>query len=329
MVNVRPIQPFHINMAALEHNSQSVCTHRGDFPLQMVDGSVYYTPMYYNPSASECLLSPDSICTTSNGIFTRRVQTGDTMGNVGVIQFLHPDDTVGISLQLHRRDGLYYTKSSSVAVNHSAHLSQRDDSTVSPSPKSDDAPSLLPPSRVPPFSVPTPKTVSDGLSLRQCQQLEFDLWQARLGHCNEWQLQVLPQAADGTPDKFYPHAFASYDWYNEARICKQPPLKGCHPSSARDKAQRFYMDFGFLRALTLDYTLPDPKRDRVITSFDGYNSYLLVVDDYTKYVWVFLCKSKEPPIQVAEVFLKANGSAALEATFAVTKVANSLIPNSL
>jgi hypothetical protein len=226
-------------------------------------------------------------------------------------------------------DGLYYTKSSSVAVNHSAHLSQRDDSTVSPSPKSDDAPSLLPPSRVPPFSVPTPKTVSDGLSLRQCQQLEFDLWQARLGHCNEWQLQVLPQAADGTPDKFYPHAFASYDWYNEARICKQPPLKGCHPSSARDKAQRFYMDFGFLRASTLDYTLPDPKRDRVITSFDGYNSYLLVVDDYTKYVWVFLCKSKEPPIQVAEVFLKANGSAALEATFAVTKVANSLIPNSL
>jgi hypothetical protein len=89
------------------------------------------------------------------------------------------------------------------------------------------------------------------------------------------------------------------------------------------------MDFGFLRASTLDYTLPDPKRDRVITSFDGYNSYLLVVDDYTKYVWVFLCKSKEPPIQVAEVFLKANGSAALEATFAVTKVANSLIPNSL
>jgi hypothetical protein len=309
LVNVRPIQPFHINMAAIDKNSSSICTHCGDFPLPMLDGSVFYTPMYYNPSASECLLSPDSICSTSKGVFPRWIQTGNTTGNVGSIQFLHPDDTVGISLSLQRKEGLYYTCAHTVAVTsaYSAHRSHIQDDTDA-QPQSCDAPTTLPPPRTPPLSIPTPKTVdSTGLSLRQRQQLEFDLWQARLGHCNEWQLQVLPQAVDGTPDKFYPHPFASYDWYNSARIRKQPAPKGRHPSRAKAKQQRFFMDFGFLRASTSDYTRPDPKRDRVITSFDGYNSYLLVVDEFTKYVWVFLCKSKDPPIATVEWFLKANG----------------------
>jgi hypothetical protein len=36
--------------------------------------------------------------------------------------------------------------------------------------------------------------------------------------------------------------------------------------------------------------------DRVVTSIDGFNSYLLVVDKFSRYMWIFLCKSKEPPI---------------------------------
>lgn len=48
-------------------------------------------------------------------------------------------------------------------------------------------------------------------------QLEADLWQARLGHCREWQLKVIPQAVDGTPSQFIPHPFSSYDC---ARIWK-------------------------------------------------------------------------------------------------------------
>lgn len=35
------------------------------------------------------------------------------------------------------------------------------------------------------------------------QQLEADLWQARLGHCGEWQLKVLPHAVDCTPSNLH------------------------------------------------------------------------------------------------------------------------------
>jgi hypothetical protein len=68
------------------------------------------------------------------------------------------------------------------------------------------------------------------------------------------------------------------------------------------------MDFGFLRASTLDYSRPDKNIDRVISSFDGYNSYLLVVDEFTKYIWVFLCVSKDPPLELINLHLDQFGS---------------------
>jgi hypothetical protein len=67
------------------------------------------------------------------------------------------------------------------------------------------------------------------------------------------------------------------------------------------------MDFGFLRASTFDYSRPDKSQDQVVTSFDGFNSYLLVVDKATKYTWVYLCKSKEPPIHVINLHLDQFG----------------------
>jgi hypothetical protein len=118
---------------------------------------------------------------------------------------------------------------------------------------------------------------------------------------------MIPQAVNGTPSQFNPHPFSTYDHYNRARIRKIPATKGKHPSRATDKQQRFYMDFGFLRASKLDYSRPGDPEDRVIFSFDGYNSYLLIVDEYTKFIWVFLCSSKEPPLELVHLHLDIFG----------------------
>jgi hypothetical protein len=139
-------------------------------------------------------------------------------------------------------------------------------------------------------------------------QIEADLWQARLGHCSDWQLKVIPLSADGLPPKFQPHPFAFYDHYQQARVRKRPATKGKHPSRALTKSQRWYMDFGFMRSSQFDYSRPDKKDDRVVTSFDGYNSYLLVVDEYTKMTWVYLCVSKEPPLELIGLHLDQFGA---------------------
>ena len=67
------------------------------------------------------------------------------------------------------------------------------------------------------------------------------------------------------------------------------------------------MDFGFLRSSQFDYSRPDKKNDRVIQSFDGFTSYLAIVDEQSRYTWTFLCKNKEPPIHILNAFLDRFG----------------------
>ena len=42
-------------------------------------------------------------------------------------------------------------------------------------------------------------------------------------------------------------------------------------------------------------------------SCDSYDSYLLIVDEASQYVWEFLTESKEPPTETATAFLRQHG----------------------
>ncbi len=58
---------------------------------------------------------------------------------------------------------------------------------------------------------------------------------------------------------------------------------------------------------TSDNSQPDVTRDRVITSYDGYSSYLLIVDEKSSKAWVILTRTKEPPIEIVCLFLQSFG----------------------
>jgi len=40
-----------------------------------------------------------------------------------------------------------------------------------------------------------------------------------------------------------------------------------------------------------------------VSSYDGFTSYLLVVDEASRFVWVFLTAKKSPPIDIIKEFL--------------------------
>jgi hypothetical protein len=126
------------------------------------------------------------------------------------------------------------------------------------------------------------------------------------GGCNETQLDQLPYNAVGIPSKFEWHPFRFIDFKEQARIRKQPA--GRDPNKVSKRGQRFYMDFGFIRASNEDFSRPNVKTDRVIESFDGYNSYLLIVDEVSKYLWIFLTASKEPPVEITMHFMREFGN---------------------
>ena len=67
------------------------------------------------------------------------------------------------------------------------------------------------------------------------------------------------------------------------------------------------MDFGFMWASSSNYRKLNPKTDQVVRSWDVYSSYLLIVDEASRFMWVFLTKSKDPPLDIVDSFLKKFG----------------------
>jgi hypothetical protein len=74
-----------------------------------------------------------------------------------------------------------------------------------------------------------------------------------------------------------------------------------------ERRRRFYMDFGFMRALTSGYSCRNKSKDCVVVSYDSYTSYLLIVDEASWYIWVFLTHSKSPPLDIFFEFLCQHG----------------------
>jgi hypothetical protein len=62
-----------------------------------------------------------------------------------------------------------------------------------------------------------------------------------------------------------------------------------------------------MRSSTSDYARPNKGTDRVVSSYNGYTSYLLIIDEASRYAWVFLTTSKDPPIDIICAFLLLHG----------------------
>jgi hypothetical protein len=67
------------------------------------------------------------------------------------------------------------------------------------------------------------------------------------------------------------------------------------------------MDYGFMRASSSDFSKTSRSKDRVVYSYDGYTSYLLIVDEASRYIWVFPTSSKDPPLDLVSTFLRVHG----------------------
>ncbi len=96
-----------------------------------------------------------------------------------------------------------------------------------------------------------------------------ELWAACLGHCEEWQLEALPDHANGLPPKFNLHPLQFVDHKIQARLRKQPANKTASKSGC--PGQRYFCDFGFLRSSTSDYSCPNLATNRIVHSVYGFN----------------------------------------------------------
>ena len=70
-----------------------------------------------------------------------------------------------------------------------------------------------------------------------------------------------------------------------------------HKNEATAPFQRLHMDFGFVKCKS------PVGSGKLVLSRQGFGSYLLIVDEYTRYMWTFPTKTKESPVQIVDQFL--------------------------
>jgi hypothetical protein len=292
LVDVETIPPLPISVATktAKFSLDSCCTKKGLLPLTLDDGSIYYEPCYYCKNATETIISPNAILQASDTLVHWH-QEGHKHGGPGKIRFASNGGLYAITLSLKKRDGLYYCPT--------------DVFTVAKDPTCHGVPSI---NRIAAPSVPVPpndKGRKRYYPVHWDRVTESETWMLRLGFPGEDQLDLLPGNVTGIPPGFQYHPFRFINWKEETHIQKQAAQRSAERTT--EAKRRYYMDFGFMRASTSDFSRPNKKTDRVVSSYDGFSSYLLIVDEATRFIWVFLTKSKTPPLDILDSFFTRFG----------------------
>jgi hypothetical protein len=289
--DVVAIPPMPISVALQgETTVNDCCTAHGKIPLQLDDSLIYWQDCYYSKNAVETIISPQAIVDSSD-VFQSWHQSSYRSGNPtpGRIRFDSHDGLCGMSMTLVHHEGLHYCPTDVYTLDH--------------------MPATW-------FSLAVRRValnignapIKKGLARSQfipttkAKQVESEVWLLRLGSPGVHQLNLFPGCITRIPSTFHHHPFHYVDHKEQASIKKRP----AQPSLIRTSECKccFYMNFGFMRASTTDYAQPNKSSERVMSSYDGYTLYLLIIDEASRYAWVFLTKSKDPPLDIVRAFLR-------------------------
>ena len=112
------------------------------------------------------------------------------------------------------------------------------------------------------------------------------------------------KCVDGIPDlNPLHHQFHKCEACMRGKVTSAPKHKQTNITTTQ-RGQLFHMDFGFGRGSAYK---EKNNKGKIVTSRDSYNSYLIIVDAYTRYTWIFLSATKQPHLQIVEEFLQKFG----------------------
>jgi dUTP pyrophosphatase len=257
-------KPIPIN-GIEKDNVALTATGMGYLPLVFDDGEVLYVTCLYSEHAEGTILSPTAVAKQYHRFYHAWTIYADVGNNTGYLQFLHHDGLNHAKLPMYCEDGLWF------------HYIDTD---------------------VKEEICPTIRKLST--------RSEFKLWHNRMGHPNSTVLCKMHKYARGiptlkTPD-FYKCKSCSYCKIKKDSSTKTRATLSTVPTPVEKfhVGQHLHMDFGFLRGSAF---AQKDKEGRTITSIDGFRSYLVIVDRATRYKWLFLTKTKHPPLDEVRTIL--------------------------
>ena len=265
-----------------------VCTGLGYIPWQDDNGDTVFVKCYYSEHAAETIVSPNDIVTNQIHDFISWGQYSNIDTGIGRIEFHRRNQTSPLVYTLTSNNGLWY-------------YNNQNDNT--------DYPTWV--SRC---------LHGKPVIRRLSKAAEYHLYHFRYGCAGERDLSSVHHHVDNQP-KLYKHAFFKCETCCRTSGEYQMPDKEDNPNVPADvidwlydvvdqkedtslPGQHFGVDFGFMKGS--GYCKKD-EEGRTITSIDGFRSYLLIIDHKTRYTWIFLTKTKQPPVKIFDQFLKEHG----------------------
>jgi hypothetical protein len=283
--------PIPITTYSEDKTEEASCVAIGTGIIKIVanDNTVSEWTMLHTPGSTGTILSPDRYMHDHSEI--SEFNHNGRKDSHGKISFRDAQNRVITEIDMRRRkDGLWFTTNPILLPNAQA-----------------PEPSKETPARP---SINSARTATWTTPLSKALQ-HLELWHQRLGHAAPRTLKRTQQVVDGIPN--LPDAYPLFC----CPFCDKAKLRKNHGGKKSTKeafvpGTAFHMDLGFIRGpKNLQDVLQDgavPK-ETVLKSHDGFSSYLLIIDAATRYIWVFLLKSKDPPIAIIDQFLTKHGTA--------------------
>ena len=239
----------------------------GYLKLTCHDDTYIWVKTYFCHEVDETIVSPTDITLSKQNQFVAWEKYCHVVDGKGRLTFYTSSGLGQATIPMVMRNGLWYTTQQVDQLHHTPN-------------------SVLPTIR------------------KMSARAEYELWHQRLGHAGERAMTEIHKCVDGIPNLHsHKHNFHKCECCMRGKV-KAAPKKKSTSITTTARGQMFHMDFGFVRGSDYKHT---NEKGKIVTSRDGYNSYLIIVDAYTRYTWIFLSASKQPPLTIVRQFLQRYG----------------------
>ena len=276
LYNYKTIQPYPIGGVKAD-NVAITCTGQGYLPWSTREGNVLMIKTMYCEEVDGTIISPTTVVEQYNNLFQGFTIEANCDDGTGQLKFLNRDGVNHNTIAMHMDNGLWF--------HHYQHTEKNN---------------------------PRIKRLNDACF--------SNLWHGRLAHVGNNVTHNIHHHVKGIdrpikqnmfhkcgsclPNKMSKHPHEHNNKHHTKMIMIKLPDDSPDNTSDAIKGvagQNFHMDFGFVRGSK--YRIKQENHPTV-TSIDGYNSYLLIVDKKTRYLWLFLTTSKSLPITIAQKVLQ-------------------------
>ena len=270
------IDPLPMGGCNKNDEAAITCTAMGQLPIQAKDGSILYATAYYSAEVDGTIISPTTLVKQHTELYSGWMQHADCDNKSGYITLIGRN---GCDKEFKTTcvNDLWYHDSSSIGTHNNARINKLNSAA------------------------------------------RYELWHQRTAHAGESALANLHKHVTGVPP-LQGNAFYRCPSCMSGKLSTKRAIgKGQHkpkiprpsidtPADTDDDihlphaqpGQHFHIDFGFVRGSDFNYK---NNKGSTITSIDGMNSYLAIVDRATRYTWIFTTASKHPPIEAAKMVL--------------------------